>query len=128
MSFTEISNPVNIIKYNTLPGSRKAPASILTPGAVYSVETSPIINGIKYCSGLASTIGIAGPSGSRLSLNSPEEAGMKTYRVIDVQGRVIMEKQAEDFNAAWLSGIKPQILIIQCIGETTEIFKVQLVR
>jgi hypothetical protein len=128
MSFTELANPLNIIKYNTQPGSRKTPASILTPGAVYSVETTPIINGVRYCSGLASTIGIAGPSGSRLSLNSSEVTGLKTYRVIDVQGRILMERNAETFNAEWLSGISPQMLIIQRIGDTTEVFKVQLAR
>jgi hypothetical protein len=126
MSFTDNANPSNILKYVTAPGSRKAPASMLSPGSTYTVVTTPIINGIKYCPGAPSTIGMA--SGSRLALGFTEEEGIKTYTVYDLNGRKLIEKQAEEFNKEWLEQITPQMLIIHKTGITTEVIKMQLVR
>lgn len=125
MTFTEIANPSNFIKYVTAPGSRKAPASMLTPGAAYHVETVPVINGIQYCPGPVSTIGIAANSGNKLTLGFTEEGTMSTYRIFDVQGKMLLEQQAEQFNREWLTNIRPQMLVIQRLGETSEVIKVQ---
>ena len=125
MSFTEIGNPSNNIKYVTAPGSRRAPASLLSAGTSYHVETTPIINGVRYCPGPVSTIGIR-PSGNRLGLNFEEEGEMSTYRVFDLSGKILMEKQAESFNKEWLSEIVPQIVVVHRNGTTTEVIKMQI--
>lgn len=126
MAFTDMLNPSNVIKYVTAPGSRKAPASMLTPGNTYSVETTPIINNKRFCSGMISMIGIAVPSTNRLGVDFTEEAGVKTFRIYDMGGRVLMEKQAENFDRQWLMEIPPQIVIVHKIGTTTEVIKMQI--
>ena len=128
MVFTEISNPSNVITYVTAPGFRKAPASMLTPGTAYSVVSTPIINGVEYCAGDPSTIGVAAPSGNRMTLGFTEEEGVKTYRVYNVQGQLLMEKQSEEFNQEWVKDLTPQMIIIEKTGITTEITKMQIVR
>lgn len=127
MSFTEITNPANVIKYVTLPGSRKAPANILAQGASYTVVTVPVINGKQFCSGLPSTIGIKPASGNRIALGFTENETESVFKVYDTQGRFIMEKKGMEFNMEWLENITPQMLIIYREGETTEVTKVQVI-
>jgi hypothetical protein len=124
MQFTDIQNPVNILKYTTAPGSRKAPASMLEAGKTYSVITTPIINGVEYCPGMASTIGMASASRIGFGFNT-EETGDKTFIVYDVNGRKLMERQAEQFNNEWLDALAPQLFIVHKIGTTTEVVKIQ---
>jgi len=127
MRFEEIGNANNIIKVTTAPGNRKVSASILEQGKSYTVTTSPVINNITYCPGAASTIGLA--SGLRLSHGFNEnEEGLKTYRVYDVNGRLLLEKQAEQFDSKWLEGLTPQMFIVHKTGKTTEVSKIQVVR
>ena len=132
MTFTDVANPSSSIKYVTAPGSRRAPASMLTPGAIYSVETIPVINGITFCSGTPSLIGIASPlraaSGNRLSLGSVKEEGTNTYTIYDISGRLLMQKIGEELNYEWLLEIAPQMLIIHKTGQTNEVYKMQLMR
>ncbi len=127
MDFIEIANPTNVIKYVTAPGSRKAPASILTPGASYSVVTTPVINGKQFCSGIPSIIGIK-PVGNRLGLGFTDEEGVSTFKVYDTQGRFLMEKQGEVFNMEWLQNLAPQMLIVYREGQSTEVTKIQIVK
>lgn len=128
MSFTEIANPSNTIKYVTAPGSRRAPASMLTPGASYHVETTPIINGVRYCPGPVSTIGIR-PSSNRLGVGGFEEQHeMSSYRIYDMSGKLLMEKQSEEFNREWLNDIAPQMVIIHRNGTTSEVIKMQVTK
>ncbi len=127
MEFTEIANPSNVITYLTALGNRKAPASILTPGSSYTVLSTPIINNKVYCPGEPSTIGIG--TGNRLSASGfTEEEGTKTFRVYNLTGQVLLEKQAEEFNQEWLRDLTPQLLIIHRIGKTTEVTKMQNIR
>lgn len=134
MTFTEIANPSNVIFYVTAPGSRKAPASMLTPGSAYTVETVPVINGVSYCPGTPSTIGIASispatsMSSNRLSSWQYPEEGVCTYRVFDLRGQLIMETKSELFNHEWLENITPQILIIHRTGVTSEVVKINHIR
>jgi hypothetical protein len=124
MQFMDIENPDNIIKYTTAPGSRKAPASMLESGKTYSVTTSPIINDVEYCPGMASIIGIS--SGNRIGIGfNTEEPGYKTFIIYDVNGRKLLEKQAEQFNREWLDALAPQLFIVYKIGTTTEVVKMQ---
>lgn len=128
MEFTDLSDPNNQVEWLCLPGSRKAPANILEQGKSYSVESTPVINGVIYCPGPASTIGIAATT-PRLAFGmNAEEEGLKTYRIYDVNGRLLIEKQSDEFNKEWLDHITPQMLIIHKTGITTEITKMQLVR
>ena len=128
MSFTEIANPSNTIKYLTAPGSRRAPASILIPGTAYHVETTPIINGVRYCPGPVSTIGIR-PSSNRLGVGGFEEQQeMSIYRIFDLSGKMIMEKHAEAFNKDWLNDIAPQMVVIHRTGTTSEVVKMQITK
>jgi len=125
MTFTEVNNPSNSIEYITAPGSRKAPASMLTPGYSYSVSTNPVINGKVFCSGLPSLIGIAASTGNRLSTSFTAEEGTKIFRVYSVSGQMLLEKQAEEFNQEWVREFTPQILIVHRIGKTNEVTKLQ---
>ena len=129
MVFTDTTNPGNVVTYVTTPGSRKAPASILTPGSAYYVVSTPIINGVYYCHGATSTIGIR-PAlivNRSSSLFTPDK-GVNTFRVYDVQGRFLMEKQGVDFDQEWLNEIAPQILVIQRTGSTSETVTMRFTR
>ncbi|MFN5324888.1 MAG: hypothetical protein ACK5C5_08220 [Bacteroidota bacterium] len=127
MKFTDQSDPNNVVTYMTSPGSRKAPANILQSGKTYSVITRPIINGETYCFGAPSTIGLL--SGNRIGqMFEDSEEGTKTYRVFDMSGRMLFEKQAEQFNQAWLDQFAPQMFTIHKVGETTEVTKIQVVK
>lgn len=127
MKFTDQSDPNNVVTYFTAPGSRKAPANILQSGKTYSVITRPIINGETYCFGAPSTIGLL--SGNRIGqMFEDSEEGTKTYRVFDMSGRMLFEKQAEQFNQAWLDQFAPQMFTIHKVGETTEVTKIQVVK
>jgi hypothetical protein len=128
MVFTDNANPLNIIKYNTAPGSRKAPASMLTPGSSYTVVTTPIINNVKFCSGMPSTIGIAGQVTNRLGTSHYTEEGMQTFRIYDMQGKLLMEKSSENFDNSWLLNFNPQMVIVHRSGITSETFKMQVVK
>lgn len=127
MQFTDLSDPSIMIEWVGTPGNRKAPANILEQGKTYSVETTPFINNVMYCEGAPSTIGIAAGS-PRLAFGFTEEEGLQTFRVYDVHGRLLLEKQAEQFNKEWLGNITPQMLIIHREGKTSEITKMQLIR
>jgi len=128
MEITDLNNPMNFFKYVTAPGSRKMAANLLTPGGTYSVVTTPVINDKRFCSGTASTIGMALPSSHRMTAGFIEEEGMKTYRIYNVQGQMLLEKQAEDFNMEWVKEIAPQMLIIHKSGLTNEVTRLQLVK
>jgi hypothetical protein len=127
MEFTETTNPNNIIKYVTTPGSRKAPASILTPGSTYTVKTTPIINGKVFCTGPASLIGIASPSANSVNRMAPafQQEGISTFRIFDVSGKLLGEKTAENFDMSWLEEYPAQVYVIHRIGITTEVIKLQ---
>jgi hypothetical protein len=127
MKFTDQADPNNVITYLTAPGSRKAPANILQQGKTYSVITRPIINNVTYCYGTPSTIGLL--SGNRLGqMFDDSEEGIKTYRVFDVSGRMVMEKEAERFDQNWLNDFTPQMFTIHKIGATTEVAKIQVMK
>lgn len=128
MVFTDTANPANVITHLTAPGTHKAPANILTPGHAYHVVTTPVINGVHYCHGATSTIGIRTWGGNnRLSSQFTPEEGLNNFRVFDVQGRLLMEKQAEQFDQEWLSELAPQVFVIQRTGKTTETIRMQVV-
>jgi hypothetical protein len=127
MKFTDQSDPNNVVTYLTAPGSRKAPANILQAGKTYSVITRPIINNVTYCYGAPSTIGLI--SSNRLGqMFDDSEEGMKTYRVFDVSGRMLVEKQAERFDQTWLDDFTPQMFTIYKFGATTEVAKIQVMK
>lgn len=127
MKFTDQSDPSNIITYTTAAGSRKAPANILQAGKTYSVVTRPIINNVPYCFGAASTIGLI--SSNRIGGTfSQNEDGIKTFRVFDMSGRMLMEKASESFDQSWLDQFNPQMFTIHKVGATTEVIKIQVVK
>lgn len=129
MTFTDNANPLNIIKYVTAPGSRRAPANLFAPGATYTVSTVPVINGKEFCAGIPSTIGIlATSSGNRVGLDFTEEDGLNNFKIYDIQGRMIIQKQGEKFDSEWLQNITPQMLIIVREGQTTEVTRIQIVK
>ncbi|MFZ9943719.1 MAG: PKD domain-containing protein [Bacteroidia bacterium] len=127
MKFTDQSDPSNVVTYLTAPGSRKAPANILQAGKSYSVITRPIINNVTYCYGAASTIGLSSTNRIGGTFNSNEE-GLKTYRVFDVSGRMILEQIAESFDQSWLDQFTPQMFTVHKVGQTTEVIKIQVVK
>lgn len=127
MQFTDQADPNNVINYLTAPGSRKAPANILQSGKTYSVITRPIINNVTYCHGAASTIGLL--SSNRIGgVFNNEEEGLKTYRVFDMSGRMLMEKEAESFDQTWLDQFTPQMFTVHKVGATTEVIKIQAMK
>ncbi len=127
MKFTDQSDPNNVVTYLTAPGSRKAPANILQQGKTYSVITRPIINNVTYCYGAPSTIGLL--SGNRIGqMFDDSEAGIKTYRVFDLSGKMVLEKEAERFDQTWLDQFTPQMFTIHKIGATTEVAKIQVMK
>ncbi len=128
MTFTEILNPSNVIKYVTAPGSRKAPANLFAQGSSYTVVTVPVINGKQFCAGIPSTIGIQAVQGNRIALGFTQDEGTSTYKIYDIQGRFIFEKQANEFNMEWLENITPQMLIVTREGKTNEVIKVQVMQ
>lgn len=127
MKFTDQSDPNNVVTYLTAPGSRKAPANILQAGKTYSVITRPIINNVTYCYGAASTIGLLSSNRIGGTFNNQEE-GLKTYRVFDMSGRMLMEKEAESFDQTWLDQFTPQMFTVHKVGATTEVIKIQAMK
>ncbi len=125
MEFTEVANPNNIIKYVTAPGSRRAPANLFTPGSTYSVSTTPVINGQMFCAGLPSLIGIAAPSGNRLSPLFQTDSAPSTFRIFDTSGRLLSQHTAVRFDPSWIQDFSRQMLIIHRTGTTSEIVKIQ---
>lgn len=113
MEFTDLSDPTNVIYYVTQPGQLKAPLNILEAGKSYEVRTRPLINTWTFCYGDPCTIGIA--SGNRLM--GTADASVKTYRVMDVSGRILVEQKAESFDREWVRNFPGQVFII---SETNE--------
>jgi hypothetical protein len=127
MKFTDQSDPNNVITYLTAPGSRRAPANILQAGKTYSVNTRPIINNVTYCYGATSNIGLLSSNRIGGTFNQ-DETGLKTFKVFDMSGRLLMEQEAENFDSTWLDQFTPQMFTIHKIGETTEVIKIQVVK
>lgn len=121
MEFTDLSDPTNVIYYVTQPGQINAPLNILEAGKSYSVRTRPLINTWTFCYGDACTIGIA--SSNRLM--GAADASTKTYRVMDVSGRILVEQKAESFDREWVRHFPGQVFII---SETTENGEVNVTR
>jgi hypothetical protein len=120
MEFTDLSDPTNVIYYVTQPGVRNAPLNILEAGKSYSVRTRPLINTWTFCYGDACTIGIA-PSSNRLGDFNQTDESVKTYRVIDVSGRILIEQKAASFNREWLINYPSQIFIITETNDKGEV-------
>ncbi|MEY3343106.1 MAG: hypothetical protein RL090_790 [Bacteroidota bacterium] len=116
MEFTDLSDPTNVIYYVTQPGQLKAPLNILEAGKSYTVRTRPLINTWTFCYGDPCTIGIT--SSNRLM---GESNSMKTYRVMDVSGRVLVEQKAEFFNREWVRNFPSQIFVITETSENGEV-------
>jgi len=121
MEFTDLSDPTNVIYYVTQPGQLKAPLNILEAGKSYAVRTRPLINTWTFCYGDPCTIGIA--SGNRLMGQS--DNSIKTYRVMDVSGRILVEQKAENFDRNWVRNFPGQVFII---SETNELGEVNVTR
>ncbi|MFM7902609.1 MAG: hypothetical protein ACKPAD_11560, partial [Bacteroidota bacterium] len=95
--------------------------NILEAGKSYSVRTRPLINTWTFCYGDACTIGIA--SGNRLMGQS--DNSIKTYRVMDVSGRILVEQKAEIFDRNWVRNFPGQVFII---SETNDLGEVNVTR
>lgn len=121
MEFTDLSDPTNVIYHVTQPGQLKAPLNILEAGKSYSVRTRPLINTWTFCYGDPCTIGIA--SGNRLMGQS--DNSIKTYRVMDVSGRLLIEQKAESFDRNWVRNFPAQVFII---SETNDLGEVNVSR
>jgi hypothetical protein len=116
MEFTDLSDPANVIYYTTQPGQLKAPLNILEAGKSYSVRTRPLINTWTFCYGDPCTIGIS--STNRLM---GEANAMKTFRVMDVSGRILVEQKAEFFNREWVRNFPAQVFVITETSENGEV-------
>jgi hypothetical protein len=127
--FTEVADPTNVITYVTpsVPGNpsqpvsdRRIPLSILEDGKTYSVVTRPIINNIAYCFGDPCIIGI-NASGNRFANFGEYTDEVKTYRITDMSGRVVMERKANMFEREWLTNLSSQLFIVSEIKDNGEI-------
>ncbi len=113
MEFTKVNDPNYIVTWITPTTTRKAPLNILDPGNNYYVRTRPIINGVTYCWGSNSLIGILATPSNRIDLNNfTEDYGMKNFQFYDLSGRLVFEKQDVSFNDQWLNDYPNQTFIV----------------
>jgi hypothetical protein len=113
MEFTKVNDPNYVVTWITPTTSRKAPLNILDPGNNYYVRTRPIINGITYCWGSNSLIGILPSPSNRISLdNVDNDNSIKNFQFYDLSGRLIFEKQDFQFNDQWLNDYPNQTFIV----------------
>ncbi len=116
MEFTDLSDPTNVIYYVTQPGQLKAPLNILEVGKSYSVRTRPLINTWTFCYGDPCTIGVSSTNRLMGEVNS-----MKTFRVMDLSGRILVEQKAEFFDREWVRSFPSQVFVITETSETGEL-------
>lgn len=120
MEFTDLSDPTNVIYYVTQPGQLKAPLNILEVGKSYSVRTRPLINTWTFCYGDPCVIGVSSTNRMMGEVNS-----MKTFRVMDLSGRILVEQKAEFFDREWVRNFPSQVFVI---AETSESGEVKVTR
>jgi hypothetical protein len=116
--FTEVGD-TNQVVVETAVGSIQIPLSGLEWSKQYDVEVFPVVNGIMYCSGRISRVGIKPAPVGRLSFEEDVallDDGPKTFTFFSVTGQVVLNKKnAEKFDQQWLNDIAPQVLIMQII-------------
>jgi len=112
MEFTKVNDPNYIVTWITPIGTRKAPLNILDPGNNYYVRTRPIINGITYCWGETSLIGILPNQTPRLITDYDMFYNLKTYMFYDISGRLVFEKQGYQYSYEWLNEYPNQTFIV----------------
>lgn len=110
MVFTQVSNLNNVITYFPPLNSRKAPASLLTPGEQYYVDSRVIINGQPFCWGNTCIVRVKPPV--RIG-EFPIVNAVKEYRIFTIEGRLINTYKSEFFNKEWMESQSPGIYIIQ---------------
>lgn len=111
VEFTDSSNPSNVIIHTTVPGSRMVPLNMLQVGSTYTVRTRAVINGIPFCWGSTCVITIT--SASKFgSLYLDELSSTKTFKVYDLGGKFIFERQGTNFNQEWLQDMPQQIYAV----------------
>ncbi len=120
--FTEVGNVANQVIAESSIGSIQIPLSGLEWGKQYDVEVFPVVNGITYCSGRISRIGIKPAPVGRLSLEEEVtllDDGPKTFTFFSVTGQVLLNKKdAEKYDSEWLKEIVPQVVILQVIDSS----------
>lgn len=113
MEFTKVNDPNYVVNWITPTTTRKAPLNILDPGNNYYVRTRPIINGITYCWGSYSLIGILSSPSNKISLDgNNEDKTIRNFQFYDLSGRLIFEKQDMNFNEMWLNEYPNQTFIV----------------
>jgi hypothetical protein len=111
VEFTDSSNPFNVITHTTNPGSRMVPLNMLQVGSTYTVRTRPVINGIPFCWGSTCVITIT--SASKFgNLYLDEISSKKTFRLYDLSGKFIFERQGVKFNQEWMQDLPHQIYAV----------------
>lgn len=113
MEFTKVNDPNYVVTWITPTTTRKAPLNILDSGNNYYVRTRPIINGITYCWGTYSLIGILSNPSNKITLdNNLDDNTIKYYQFYDLGGRLIFEKEGMSFNDQWLNEYPNQTFIV----------------
>lgn len=129
MEFTKVNDPNYLVTWITQVGTRKAPLNILDPGYNYYVKTRPIINGVTYCWGETSLIGILPNSNPRVSNFNSQTREESIFNFYDIAGRFIFEKKGFDFNNNWLLEYPNQLFIITEInGNNISTYKREFIR
>lgn len=115
MEFAKVSDPTYVVTYVTPNTTRNAPLDILEAGFDYYVRTRPIINGVTYCWGSNSHIGVLPlcPQGSKES-----NSGMSSFVLCDLAGRVLCKKYGHEFDNSWLDEFPNQTIIVMEKEET----------
>lgn len=125
VEFTDVSNPSNVITHTTAPGNRRVPLNMLQVGSTYDVRTRPVINGTAFCWG--STCQITVTSSSKFGdLSLDDLSKSKTFRVFDMSGRFVFERQDVKFNQEWFLGMPEQIYAVMTLVDK-EIIKRELI-
>jgi len=127
MEFTKVNDPNYVVTWLTSTTTRKAPLNILDPGNNYYVRTRPIINGVTYCWGSYSLIGILSTPTNRISLNSlNEDYSMKNFQFYDLSGKLVFERQDVSFNDQWLNDYPNQTFIVIDRNNTEAGYKLKM--
>lgn len=111
MEFTKVSDPNYVVTWITPNTTRKAPLNILDAGFNYYVRTRPIINGITYCWGNYSLIGILPNTSNRIIVENFINE-LNQFEFYDLGGRLLVEKRGYNFDNNWLNDFPNQNIIV----------------
>lgn len=129
VEFTDMSNPNMVITKTSAPGSRMVSLSGLQVGSTYDVRTRAVINGVPFCWGETCQITITSSLASQISrvggIGVEDLSKTKTYRVFDMSGRFVLERQGVRFDREWFFGMPEQIYAVMTI-EGGELIKREL--